>query len=333
MINALDTDLSYVRKHTRLLTRAIEWNDNHRRRSNILRGEELIAAEGWLAISRSMQPTATKLHRDYIVFSRSTTQTLQNLIYSGIGIIVLLVLALAGFAFQQRNHAVSQKQLAEENLRIANARSLVALALIEMDKDPELSLLLSTKSVESTYDIDQVVLPLPNTVLRQSITKSRVQLTLTGHLREGDGFDISRVNSADYSPDGKKILMASRDQTAKIWYAVTGKEILTLTGHDGEEIESETYSPDGQRVVTASDDQTVKIWHTETGQELLTLTGHRGVVRSATYSPNGKSIITTSADQTVRLYTTDVNELLKIAKSRSTRQLTAREKERYGVLD
>jgi hypothetical protein len=64
---------------------------NNHRRSNILRGEELIAAEGWLVISRSMQPPATELHRTYIVFSRSTNQTLQNLIYSGIGIIVLLV--------------------------------------------------------------------------------------------------------------------------------------------------------------------------------------------------------------------------------------------------
>ena len=64
---------------------------NNRRLSNILRGDELIAAEGWLAISRSMQPPVNELHQTYIVFSRSTTQTLQNLIYSGIGIIVLLV--------------------------------------------------------------------------------------------------------------------------------------------------------------------------------------------------------------------------------------------------
>ena len=31
LIEALDTDLPYVREHTRLLTRVIEWNDNHRR--------------------------------------------------------------------------------------------------------------------------------------------------------------------------------------------------------------------------------------------------------------------------------------------------------------
>jgi hypothetical protein len=46
----LDTDLAYIREHTRLLTRAIEWHDNNRRRTNILRVPELTAAEGWLAI-------------------------------------------------------------------------------------------------------------------------------------------------------------------------------------------------------------------------------------------------------------------------------------------
>ena len=38
-------------------------------------------------------------------------------------------------------------------------------------------------------------------------------------------------------------------------------------------------------------------------------------------------------DRTVQIYATDMDELLEIAKSRVTRQLTAEEKERYGVLD
>ena len=70
LIDALDTDLAYIREHTRLLTRAIEWHDNNRRRTDVLRGPELLAAEGWLSISQSMQPPATELHDDYITFSQ-----------------------------------------------------------------------------------------------------------------------------------------------------------------------------------------------------------------------------------------------------------------------
>ena len=46
LIDALDTDLEYIREHTRLLTLAIDWDENQRRRSASLRGQELQTAEG-----------------------------------------------------------------------------------------------------------------------------------------------------------------------------------------------------------------------------------------------------------------------------------------------
>ena len=51
------------------------------------------------------------------------------------------------------------------------------------------------------------------------------------------------------------------------------------------------------------------------------------------YSPDGQRIATAGADGIVQIYTTDMDELLEIAKSRVTRQLTVEEKERYGVPD
>jgi WD40 repeat protein len=83
--------------------------------------------------------------------------------------------------------------------------------------------------------------------------------------------------------------------------------------------------------VTASRDKTAKVWEANTGQELFTLTGHDGWVWSAAYSPDGQRIVT--AGDIVQIYTTDMEELLQIAESRVTRQLTAEEKEKYGVLD
>ena len=65
----------------------------------------------------------------------------------------------------------------------------------------------------------------------------------------------------------------------------------------------------------------------------MTLKGHDGRVFSTVYSPNGQRIVTASNDGTVQVYTTDMDELLEIAKSRVTRQLTAEEKEKYSVPD
>ena len=85
--------------------------------------------------------------------------------------------------------------------------------------------------------------------------------------------------------------------------------------------------------MTASWDQTAKVWNVETGKELFTLNGHNGNVLSACWSPDQKRLMTSGQDGIVQIYTTDIDELLQIAESRVTRQLTAEEKEKYGVLD
>jgi len=86
--------------------------------------------------------------------------------------------------------------------------------------------------------------------------------------------------------------------------------------------------------VTGSQDKTAKVWDAKTGKELFILKGHEGWITSAVWSPNGKRIATANArDGIVQIYTTDINELLQIAESRVSRQLTAEERETYGVLD
>ena len=49
LITALDTDLSHVRQHTRLLVRAKEWESNGKNPSFLLQGDDLTGAENWLA--------------------------------------------------------------------------------------------------------------------------------------------------------------------------------------------------------------------------------------------------------------------------------------------
>ena len=52
------------------------------------------------------------------------------------------------------------------------------------------------------------------------------------------------------SPDGKRIVSGSADQTVKVWDAATGQEALSLKGHtDG--VSSVAFSPDGKRIVSA----------------------------------------------------------------------------------
>ena len=128
----------------------------------------------------------------------------------------------------------------------------------------------------------------------QEARSADIQLAvLSGHA------DI--VISAAYSPDGRRIVTASWDKTARIWDAATGAQLAVLSGHGGLVV-SARYSPDGRRIVTASIDKTARIWDAATGAQLAVLSGHTRDLESAEYSPDGRRIVTASFDKTGRIW-------------------------------
>ena len=100
LISALDTDLKWVHAHTRLLTRAIEWNANGKNNSFVLRGDDLRSAEQWLAeagAEKDRQPTA--LQTEYIIASRKAAARRQRITLGAVtfGFVVAIVLAVVAF--------------------------------------------------------------------------------------------------------------------------------------------------------------------------------------------------------------------------------------------
>jgi WD40 repeat protein len=106
------------------------------------------------------------------------------------------------------------------------------------------------------------------------------------------------VKSAEFSPDGKSILTASWDNTAKIWDATSGKLLHSL---EGQTITSGNvsakFSSDGKSIVTASGGKTAKIWDAATGKLFHSLEHqYDDNVHSVQFSPDGKRIVTGSYD-------------------------------------
>ncbi|MFH2141133.1 MAG: caspase family protein [Bacteroidota bacterium] len=122
-------------------------------------------------------------------------------------------------------------------------------------------------------------------------------------------YHTDRISSVEYSPNGKYILTASEDNTAKIWDSETGNLLHSLEGHT-EEIRSATWSPDGKRIVTASWDKSAKTWDSESGKLLHSLEGHTYGVYSATWSPDGKKVFTVSYDNTAKTWDSGYGNLL-----------------------
>ena len=65
---------------------------------------------------------------------------------------------------------------------------------------------------------------------------------------------------AVFSPDGRRVLTASRDKTTQQWDATTGDKLFTLKGHTAH-VTLASFSPDSRYVVTASGDYTVRVWN------------------------------------------------------------------------
>ena len=60
------------------------------------------------------------------------------------------------------------------------------------------------------------------------------------------------------SPNSKRIVSGSGDNTLKVWDAATGQEQLTLKGQK-DLVTSVAFSPDGKRIVSASGRE-LKVW-------------------------------------------------------------------------
>jgi WD40 repeat protein len=110
------------------------------------------------------------------------------------------------------------------------------------------------------------------------------------------------LTSAAFAPDGRTILTASHDKTARLWATATGKEMAVLRGHEGV-VTSAAYSRDGKTVVTASEDKTARIWDVASGRQTAVLRGHKDAVQFAQFSPDGRSVVTASHNRSAMLST------------------------------
>jgi WD40 repeat protein len=103
------------------------------------------------------------------------------------------------------------------------------------------------------------------------------------------------------SPDGHVALTASKDHTARLWEAATGKPLGSPLRHE-DRITAVAFSPDGRTILTASDDHTARFWSVDTGKPTGPVLQHAKSVEAVAFSPDGRTVLTGCNDRTTRLW-------------------------------
>ncbi|CAN0351183.1 unnamed protein product, partial [Phaeothamnion confervicola] len=77
LVEAILTDIPWVREHTRLLNRARQWKARKNDQSELLREGALLEAEQWLSAQPVASPAPTQLHQVFIKASRDAERAEQ----------------------------------------------------------------------------------------------------------------------------------------------------------------------------------------------------------------------------------------------------------------
>ncbi|HWN68078.1 MAG TPA: protein kinase, partial [Haliangium sp.] len=322
-----DQEGSRFRTHVRAAAR--EWEQQGRSEDLLWRGQAAADARRWLERWReragpepdgAMHPSTLELSvreqrylQAVVDLAARARRRRQQIAVAGLtflGAIALLVAALAVQASREAGNAEAQAReaarqaayadaqaaRAQEQARRATAESIRArnagrmAAARELASDPTVVLAL-LREIEPSAGVPRQWSELVRWALHAGVAR-----LVLAH--------PDAVLSAAFSPDGARIVTASKDRHARVWNADGSGQPLLLRGHEDWVI-SAAFSRDGSHIVTASFDRTARVWNADGSGEPLVLRGHRDLVYSAAFSPDGGRVVTTSADRSARVWSAD----------------------------
>ena len=134
LVSALETDLTHVQMHTKLLVLAREWESEGRSSGFLLRGAGLKDAEIWLTSGVDRKPEATALQAEYIATSRKAAARTRQIIVGALSAALVIVSLLALVAFQQSgvaNAALGISNQRGTDVAYQNATAVAALTDVQ----------------------------------------------------------------------------------------------------------------------------------------------------------------------------------------------------------
>lgn len=324
---ALDTDLKWVKIHTRLLVRALEWDNRKRNRSYLLRGDDLIEAEHNRTIHAETPPALTRLQGEYIFTSREDALLRQRRRMIAVSLGFALTTLLAIIAFRQYQVAEDQRSIAEvrrveaEDARsvaelerdraelaeqVANterdrairqnkislAKSLASLAppLVVRTGNTELGALLAVEAERLNTEARGNARPLIDSALRQILGESNFNAILGVYEDEVTAMAFSRAEA-----ETTALAYGLADGTILLWPDLNDFAAEPITWQTDSGLTALAFSPtEPNLMASAGDDGRIRLWQLNGAEALPTqervIEAHPGGVSAIGFSPDGQSL-------------------------------------------
>jgi WD40 repeat protein len=199
-------------------------------------------------------------------------------------------------ALEARENEIAQRKLAEDKA-LESRQRLVRLHVANGERLlDEGDLLGALPWLTEALQLDTAEGP------RAESHRTRLAAVLAQAPRLGQvWYHEQEVEYAAFSPDGRRVVTASMDHTARVWDAVTGEAITPPLRH-AQLVWKAAFSPDGRRVVTASQDGTARVWDASSGEPVSPALPHRTSVIDASFSSDGRRVVTGGTDGMARVW-------------------------------
>lgn len=311
LLEALDQDLDYVRTHTRILVRALEWDRNNRDGSYLLRGVDLDRANSYLAQGKAQEPRPTALHHQYVLASAEAEAAIrdaelerQKEVLAGqqrwlqlVTAVSIIAVVMGLVSWAQSRRAEYAKKTAQTAQLKALTQSAQALFLSDQRFD---SLISATRAGHVFQDLEDE--DLRTRELRTQVLSSLQQALFWVQERNRLEGHTGTVWQVAFSPDEKMLASVSADGNIRLW-GLDGSELRVLECN-GNPLLDVDFSPDGEQIVAVDDNGTVHSWNSD-GTFRKQWSAHNEPTRAVAYSPDSNLIATASEDATVKIWNKD----------------------------
>jgi WD40 repeat protein len=240
---AIETDIAWIREHTRLSELARRWEDGERRNQALLRGDDIAQAERWRDARPREAPPAADTQLAYITASRRAATTRQRYAVIGSISVAAVAIVLATLAYWQRNVAVEQRD---------QALTTQSLFLGQMSRQQnaagqhDLAMKLALYALPRRLDRpDRPWVRAAEAALLAAFAGQTFRFELGG---PRTGLD-STLKQARISGDGLRVVLDYGGQ-AELWSLESGEMLRSLRSDDDLSfVEQVAFSPAGELLV------------------------------------------------------------------------------------